>query len=121
MGVLLLAVIGGVLLLAEGKKAPTHGATANSKNVIAAVGTATTGAAIISSPAIANGVGYVASDQMYGFLAIGCGSSSCPPVWTAPIGSNGILTSSPAIVNGTVYIGSTDTNLYAFRLSGVAH
>jgi serine/threonine protein kinase len=70
--------------------------------------TAATGDAIFSSPAVANGVVYVGSDdgKLYAFKAEGCGQASCTPLWTAATG-NGI-DSSPAVANGVVYVGSTD-------------
>jgi hypothetical protein len=69
--------------------------------------TATTGAAIWSSPAVANGVVYVGSSdgKLYAY-AVGCnsGGGTCSPLWTATTGSG--VESSPAIANGVVYVGS---------------
>ena len=80
--------------------------------------TATTGGAIDSSPAVANGVVYVGSGdhELYAFNASGCGTTTCPPSWTATTG--GAIDSSPAVANGVVYVGSDDNKLYAFNASG---
>ena len=93
--------------------------------------TAATGASIYSSPAVANGVVYVASinNKLYALDAAGgaanCTGSApnrtCTPLWTS--GSlSGNPPSSPAIANGVVYIGSGNYGkLYAFALSGLDH
>ena len=76
-----------------------------------------------SSPAVANGVVYVGSDddKLYAFDAAGktnCNSmtQSCNPLWTATTG--GAVGSSPAVANGVVYVGSGDDKLYAFDAAG---
>jgi len=47
----------------------------------------------------------------------GCGTLSCPPLWTStPTGS--ILESSPMVAGGVVYVGSDDGMLYAFDARG---
>jgi outer membrane protein assembly factor BamB len=76
-------------------------------------------AAIGSSPAVANGVVYVGSDdnKLYAFSAAGTTGCSgtpkaCKPLWTAATG--GYVYSSPAVANGVVYVGSYDGKLYAF-------
>jgi outer membrane protein assembly factor BamB len=76
-----------------------------------------------SSPAVANGVVYVGSDDhnLYAFDATGntnCSGSpkTCSPLWTAPTG--GSVVSSPAVANGVVYVGSADNKLYAFDAAG---
>jgi outer membrane protein assembly factor BamB len=87
--------------------------------------TGATGNAVFSSPAVANGVVYVGSEdkKLYAFSAA-AGSTNCittgtPPVktctplWTGATGSI-IYTSSPAVANGLVYVGSFDYKLYAF-------
>ena len=76
-----------------------------------------------SSPAVANGVVYIASfnepntfnSNLYAFAA-SCGSPVCRPLWTAPAGQ--FVASSPAVANGMVYIGSGDDLLYAFNANG---
>jgi serine/threonine protein kinase len=70
------------------------------------------GASIWSSPAIANGIVYVGSDdhKLYAFDA-----SSGSIRWTAPTG--GLVESSPAVANGVVYVGSGDQKFYAFDAS----
>jgi len=71
--------------------------------------TASTGNAIHSSPAVANGRVYIGSGdhKLYAFNA-----STGQTLWTASTG-NGIG-SSPAVANGVVYVGSDDHKLYAF-------
>jgi len=70
---------------------------------------ATTGSVVGSSPAVANGVVYVGSEdgRVYAFNAA-TGST----LWTATTGS--AVDSSPAVANGVVYFGSYDHNVYAF-------
>ncbi|HWS83724.1 MAG TPA: PQQ-binding-like beta-propeller repeat protein [Ktedonobacteraceae bacterium] len=77
--------------------------------------TAQTGFVIDSSPAVADGVVYVGSqdDKLYAFKADGCGQASCAPLWAAQTGGG---VSSPAVANGVVYVGSDDHKLYAFHL-----
>jgi outer membrane protein assembly factor BamB len=72
---------------------------------------ATTGTLIDSSPAVANGVVYVGSEDgdLYAFDAI-AGTF----LWAAATGSS--ISSSPAVSDGTVYVGSEDDNLYAYNL-----
>ncbi len=79
---------------------------------------ATTGNAIGSSPAVANGVVYVGSGdhKLYAFKADGCGQPTCSFLWTASAG--GAIESSPAVANGVVYVGSFDDKLYAFKADG---
>jgi hypothetical protein len=82
-----------------------------------ALWTATTGGQIFSSPAVANGVVYVGSDddKLYAFDAAGvtrCSGGTCLPLWTG--GTAGQVMSSPAVANGVVYVGSNDDKLYAF-------
>jgi outer membrane protein assembly factor BamB len=79
-----------------------------------------------SSPAVANGVVYVGSNdgKLYAFSAAGvtgCSGSpkTCNPLWTAVTGDS--VQSSPAVANGVVYVGSYDNNLYAFDAAGVSH
>jgi outer membrane protein assembly factor BamB len=75
--------------------------------------TATTGADVTSSPAVANGLAYVGSEdgKLYAFDAM-----SGAVRWTASAGitSGGDISSSPAVAGGVVYIGSSDYHLYAF-------
>ncbi len=88
--------------------------------------TGNTGATTYSSPSGDNGIIYINSytyevnvgnvAKLYAFAAGGCGSSTCPPLWTADIGFN--TTSSPVVADGTVYVGSSDGILYAFTASG---
>jgi outer membrane protein assembly factor BamB len=84
--------------------------------------TATTGGLVHSSPAVANGVVYVGSEdgKLYAFDAVGSNCSgtptTCAPLWTATTG--GPIDSSPAVANGVVYVGSGDGNLYAFDATG---
>jgi outer membrane protein assembly factor BamB len=79
--------------------------------------TGATGAALDSSPAVANGVVYVGSSNgnLYAF-AVGCatGGGTCTPIWTAATG--GAIDSSPAAAGNRVYVGSGDGKLYAFAV-----
>ena len=80
----------------------------------------------LSSPAVANGVVYVGSDDLYAFDAAGSaafchsrrrlGSRMRPAVDEARPAAT--CDSSPAIANGTVYVGADDHKLYAFDASG---
>jgi outer membrane protein assembly factor BamB len=72
---------------------------------------APTGAQVLSSPAVANGVAYVGCDdgKLYAFDAV-----RGTQLWTATTG--GSVDSSPAVANGMVYVGSNDGKLYAFGL-----
>ena len=69
-----------------------------------------------SSPAIANGVVYVGSEdgRLYAYAAA-CATATCSPLWTSPA-TGGPIDSSPAVSNGVVYVGSNDGKLYAFAL-----
>jgi len=81
-------------------------------------GLAGTEAIIQSSPAVANGVVYVASHAgtLFAFDAKGCGKAKCGPLWTAQTG--GSVESTPTVVGGVAYIGSDDGKLYAFDANG---
>ena len=69
-----------------------------------------------SSPAVANGVVYIASQKdrkLYAFDADRCGTMSCQPLWvSAPADSS--VWASPAVANGVAYVGSVNGTLYAF-------
>jgi len=71
-----------------------------------------------SSPAVVDGVAYVASfdGNLYAFDADGCGQEMCQPLWSGATQND--IVSSPAVANGVVYIGSADHNLYAFDAKG---
>jgi outer membrane protein assembly factor BamB len=66
-------------------------------------------AAVISSPAIANGVVYAGRNthEVLAWNAAGCGQFSCNEIWKG-LTNDQIVASSPAIVNGHIYIGSAD-------------
>jgi outer membrane protein assembly factor BamB len=74
------------------------------------------------SPAVANGVVYVASFDsspnsfLYAFNADGCGGSVCDPLWKGPGGH--YLDSSPAVAYGNVYIGSGDGTMLVYPAAG---
>ncbi|HXJ66234.1 MAG TPA: PQQ-binding-like beta-propeller repeat protein [Actinomycetota bacterium] len=77
-----------------------------------------TGGDVLSSPAVADGVVYVGSDDhnLYAFPAsCGTGGAVCSPRWHGTTGS--FVESSPAVAGGAVYVGSSDGNLYAFPAS----
>lgn len=68
-----------------------------------------TGGTVKSSPAIANGVLYIGSDD--GKLwALDAGNGN--EVWSQSTGD--AIRSSPAVVDGVVYVGSNDGKVYAF-------
>ena len=68
-----------------------------------------TGAAVYSSPAIANGVLYVGSNDHF-LYAINLADGSLK--WKTETVTR--ITSSPAVVNGTVYLGNYTGRFYAF-------
>ena len=76
-------------------------------------------APIEASPAIANGIVYVGSDdgKLYTYDANGCGNNKiCHPLWTSdPTGNNTF--SSPAVARGIVYISSANHKLYAYKVA----
>jgi|HubBroStandDraft_1064217.scaffolds.fasta_scaffold00144_36 outer membrane protein assembly factor BamB len=67
-----------------------------------------TGNKVESSPAVANEVVYVGSDDNYLYALTSSGGKE---LWFVIAG--GAVTSSPAVANGVVYVGSDDGNLYA--------
>jgi outer membrane protein assembly factor BamB len=74
------------------------------------------------SPAIANGVLYIANQTLYAFDAAGSANCSgkpkvCAPLWTAAT-SSGPTYSAPAVADGTVYVGTWYSKLYAFDAAG---
>ncbi len=74
------------------------------------------------SPAIANGVIYIADQTLYAFDAAGSANCAgkpkvCAPLWTAAT-TNYPTYSAPAVANGTVYVGSGGSKLYAFSAAG---
>src|SRR6266567_2726297 len=73
---------------------------------------APTRAGIDSSPAVANGVVYIGSDDgVLHTYNVSTGTS----LWALPAGgTGGQIRSSPAVDNGVVYVGSDDGKLYAF-------
>ncbi len=72
-----------------------------------------TGSGIYSSPAVANGVVYVGSDD-HSLHAFKVDTSA--PLWGFNAGgTGGQIRSSPAVANEVVYVGSDDGKLYAFK------
>ena len=74
---------------------------------------------IYSSPAVADGVVYIASfdHKLYTYSAAGCGKATCAPLWSStPTGS--YIDSSPVVADGVVYVGSLDHKLYPYHLRG---
>jgi outer membrane protein assembly factor BamB len=67
---------------------------------------------VYSSPAVANGVVYIGSDDnnVYALSA-----STGVKLWSYATGSS--VFSSPAVANGVVYIGSDDGNVYSLNAS----
>jgi outer membrane protein assembly factor BamB len=83
---------------------------------------------IYNSPAVANGIVYIASQtslndgsqKLNAFAAAGCGGgerSICSPLWRGEAGSVS-SSSSPTVWKGRVYLGSGDGNLYVFNADG---
>ena len=66
---------------------------------------------MISSPAVANGVVFVGSED-HNLYALNASTGSL--VWTYTTGDR--ILSSSSIANGEVFVGSADTNLYAFSI-----
>jgi outer membrane protein assembly factor BamB len=89
---------------------------------------ATTGAQVAGTPAVAGGVVYVASsdDHLYAFDAsghTGCSGvpKTCAPLWTAPVSVDLLSDLSPAVVDGVVYFtggGGSVGVLSAFDATG---
>jgi hypothetical protein len=76
---------------------------------------------VFSSPAVSNGVVYVASagtedGLLYAFNAAGCGRPTCGPLWTAV--DHGNIGSSPTVSGGFVYLTSFAGQLQVFRAAG---
>ena len=70
-----------------------------------------------TSPAIANGVIYVAADSLKAY-AVDCasGGRTGKPLWTGR--TNGSVVASPVVADGVVYVGSVAGKVYAFALGG---
>ena len=88
-----------------------------------ALWTGLTGGAVRSSPAVANGIVYVGSDdhKLYAFDATGGSGCTgipkvCSPRRNATTGD--VVQSSPVVAEGIVYVGSADHKLYAFDAAG---
>ena len=71
-----------------------------------------TGDRVHSSPAVANGVVYVGSDD-HNVYALN--ASTGAKLWSYTTGD--VVDSSPAVANGVVYVGSYDGNVYALNAS----
>jgi outer membrane protein assembly factor BamB len=72
-----------------------------------------------SSPAIADGVVYIASFQdykLYAFDAAGCGQATCAPLWTGP--TVDFATASPITAGGVVYVPDNTGHVNAFDAAG---
>jgi outer membrane protein assembly factor BamB len=67
---------------------------------------------VVSSPAVANGVVYVGSED-HNVYALN--ASTGAKLWSYTTGY--YVDSSPAVVNGVVYVGSEDDNVYALNAS----
>ena len=70
---------------------------------------ASTAAYINSSPAVANGVVYVGSEDFYVYAL---DAKTGAKLWSYAT----CYVSSPTVANGVVYVGSSDSNVYAFSL-----
>ncbi len=87
--------------------------TANVSKLVQRFSAATGAAIFLSSPAIANGVVYIGSEdhKIYAFNA-GAGTLD----WTAA--TTNVVDSSPAVANGVVYVSDANGILYAFDAAG---
>jgi hypothetical protein len=87
-----------------------------------------------STPAVANGIVYVSSSptsttlgRLYAFSASGTTNCSgtptiCNPLWSAPMGTAGIVVPpSPAVSGGVVYAEDAEGTLFAFDAGGVTN
>jgi eukaryotic-like serine/threonine-protein kinase len=72
---------------------------------------ALTGEFVFSSPAVANGLVYVGSEDQYVYAF-----DARTGVLEWRYFTRGPVYSSPAVVNGIVYVGSEDDKVYAFGL-----
>ncbi|HEY6492483.1 MAG TPA: PQQ-binding-like beta-propeller repeat protein [Trebonia sp.] len=75
------------------------------------------------SPAIADGVLYIANGSLYAFDATGSTGCSgtpkvCAPLWTAAMSGGGATTAAPAVADGMVYVANPYSGLYAFDAAG---
>jgi outer membrane protein assembly factor BamB len=75
-----------------------------------------------SSPAVANGVVYIGSQDhsVYAFDATGdvnCSGAPkvCTPLWSATTGAG--ISASPVVAYGRVFVGSLDNDVYAFSIT----
>ena len=86
-----------------GRSSPDTGISLSNVASTGLYWSATTGGAVDSSPAVANGVVYVGSDdaKVYALNA-----TTGATLWTVTTGS--LVPSSPAVANGVVYVGSWD-------------
>jgi outer membrane protein assembly factor BamB len=75
-----------------------------------------TGGAVRSSPAVANGVVYVGSDDERVYALNATTGAVEWATGTGLLGNpGGVVRSSPAVANGVVYVGSDDDNVYALN------
>jgi outer membrane protein assembly factor BamB len=86
-------------------------------------GSVPSGAGFETSPAVVNGIAYIAGEDavLYAFDAAGVTNCSgtpktCSPLWGAPMAS--FVRSSPVVANGVVYIGGSRDTIEAFDASG---
>ena len=70
----------------------------------------TTGGVIQSSPAVADGVLYIGSEDNHVYAL---NATTGLPLWSFTAGF--VVDFPPAVVNGVLYIGSLDGNVYAFH------
>ena len=104
------AVANGVVYVGTGSSLGTGPGTvyALNANTGALLWKYATGGTVDSSPTVANGAVYIASND--GILyALNAGTGA--KLWSFTTGDS--AGSSPAVANGVVYVGSTDNNVYA--------
>jgi hypothetical protein len=79
------------------------------------------------SPAIANGVIYIANGTLLDAFdatgSTGCSGTPkvCAPLWTAAITGGEFNSAPPAVANGIVYVSNSLTGLYAFDATGTTN
>lgn len=80
------------------------------------------GLVFTSSPAVSDGVAYVADSCLGKLWAFDteCGSNgqTCNPLWSGRTAGTHGITSGPVVADGVVYVASADHRLYAFDAAG---
>jgi outer membrane protein assembly factor BamB len=77
------------------------------------------GGQIVAAPTVGDGLVFVTSSdgRLTAFDADGCGSATCPALWSTATTGSAVRTQS-ALAGGVVYVGSDDGSIRAFGASG---